>query len=232
MFVLPSNAGPPLALTFRIKAPAFTSDLTTGTAFSVGVRRPDASIATWTGVIVASTPSEMIAQYALQAGDLTVTGAYQLQPRVTVPAGSVPCRAMTLLVSTPYNGVPILEDETWLIGSTTIPGANVAAWTWSYLTTGSHALIANAPWIAVDCTGGAVSASLWAANDGDVLVLSDYLASIGATNTFTLAAQAGAQVPLATAGTYGASRTFTAPLANGGALRLKFSVAKGLWLPW
>src|SRR6185312_15644515 len=90
MFTVPSNAGPPVNLTLRIKAPVWGPDLTLATGVSSVVRRQDGTTATWTWAIVTAERGVLVAQYALQAGDLTGTGPYQIAPSVAVQGGPWP----------------------------------------------------------------------------------------------------------------------------------------------
>lgn len=229
MMIVPSNAGPPVQLTFVIKSPLFGPDLTTVTAVSILVRRSDGSTVTWAAAIASATSREIVAQYALQVGDITATGPYALAPELTLPGGTAPCFTVALFVASPFNCTPILQQDVWVAASSAIsPDTGGLASVWKVINSTNSPFQASAlqPWIAVDLSTAPVSVNLWSANDGDVVALTDYLGKAG-TNALTINAAAGQEVPT-TVGNYGSSAILTAP---GVYVRMKFSKQLGLWIP-
>lgn len=229
MMIVPSNAGPPVQLTFVIKSPLWGPDLTTVTAVSILVRRFDGSTATWSAGIISATSREIVAQYALQSGDLTTTGPYQLAPELTLPGGTAPCFTVALFVASPFNCTPKLNEDVWTVASSAIsPDTGGLAAVWKVISSPNSPFQANPlqPWIAANLTTGPISVDLWGANDGDVVAVTDYLGKAGA-NALTLNAAAGQQVPT-TVGNYASSTTLSAP---GFFVRMKFTAQLGLWIP-
>jgi hypothetical protein len=241
MLACPSNIGPPSLFTFRIAVPIGGPDLTTATAVSILVRRTDTSTATWAATIVSAAQDHAIIQYAIQNGDITVQGVYQLTASVVLPGGPIPSTSLLLRVTTPYS----VPDDARLWGTFTLLGSSSAlagagpGTQWTYV---SHAPIAEgtafaqgspysatpfAPVLAVDLSHGAVTVVLW--NPGpiaDEVILVDFRGQAG-VNACTVNAAAGTSVPTGV-GTYGATVNLTTP---GFGVRWKYSPDLTLWIP-
>lgn len=231
MIVVPSNIGAPATLTFTFLAPAFAVDLTSVTAVSLSMLRRDGSQTTLDCTIVAATPSQLVAQYEFaDAGEITSTGAYALQPLLSVPGGTLPVETISMFVSSPFANMPKLETTAWIGVTSTIatPGPSRQGWATPLTNADSpYTLSVLFPWVPVDLSDGAVSATLWEASDGQNIVLVDYLNAAG-SGALTLNA-AGDQLLPQGDGTFDSSLVLSTP---GFMLRLKYSASLGCWLEW
>lgn len=78
-------------------------DLTTATAVDMVVRRADGGIVTWASTIVAgATPTQLIAEHVLVAGDADLVGTYVVVVRLTVPGGTIRSVPRALPVLDPF----------------------------------------------------------------------------------------------------------------------------------
>lgn len=73
-------------------------DLTTVTAASISVKRPDGTLATWACAILAATISTITVSHDFGAGETSQLGTYGMVLRCTVPAGTVRIRLVPLEV--------------------------------------------------------------------------------------------------------------------------------------
>jgi len=226
MFVVPLNIGPPSTLTFRFLSPLIGPDLTTTSAVNLNVVRRDGSTATWACTIVSATQSELVAQYTFTGLELNTTGAYQLQPLLTVPGGLVPSKGMTLFVTSVAASQARTEESAWLVATSQVPSPGPVKNGWGTVATGTYAASALAPWIPVDLSGGSAAIQLWDALDGETVVIADYKHN-AATHNLTVSS-AYADIP-AGDGTFASSATFA---TNGIVLRWKYNLALGAWLEW
>jgi hypothetical protein len=64
-------------------------DLSTVTAASFIVKRPDGSTATWAATRSNQTATTLTLTYAFLLGDRPIRGAYAIYARLTIPAGTV-----------------------------------------------------------------------------------------------------------------------------------------------
>jgi hypothetical protein len=225
MLIIPQNITAPQTVTLRFLSPSLGANLQTVTAASLNVLRTDGTTATWALTIVSATPSEIVCQYTFAGTELTVTGVYYLTGMLTLPGGVAQAGAIALYVTGPNRGQPRTEDSAWLVATSSVAGA-VIAQAWRFVTT-SLAVTPFTPWVAADSRGGALTITLWTAQDGDAVVIADPFGAAAAHNV-TVAAAAGQSVP-AGVGTYGASVV----LASAGfSLRLRYNAATAKWLAW
>lgn len=226
--ILSSNTGPPNFLTVLVRSPAFGLDLTTVTSVNLLVRRQDASIATWAATIVSSSASELLLQYPLQNGDITVTGPYGVGVQLVTANGPVASSSFTILVTTPYDANPYLYAESRVLASTQISSAAVRQ-TWAprvALVGGStFALSPFQPLVRIDPTLGNVTLNLWAAFDGDNLVIADYLGRLGG---FTLTVNGNGTQKVPTGG--GAYAANLVTNVAGTILRWMFDAVSQFWV--
>lgn len=109
------NIGPPEALTYPISDVPGGIDLTTVTAVSFQVRKPDSTYQTWSAQIPATVPKTrglyaslagtsnpttglLFAQYPFTGTEVTQNGVYLVKPILTVPGGTVPCESKEFVV--------------------------------------------------------------------------------------------------------------------------------------
>lgn len=232
MYVVPNTAGPGAYLTLRVRSPVYGVDLTTVTALSTGMLRNDGSSATLQWSIMGSTAEELLAQYAFQGNEFTGTGLYRLYPQLSVPGGTVETYSLGMLVSAPHLlSQPVNEEVTWLAVSSKVAPTSAAvsqAWTlYDAAVQGAYTLSPFQPWVKTKSAAGALALTLWAPNDGDIVILNDYLATAGA-HSQTLIASAGTQIPTGL-GTYGPSNVNSTP---GLIQRLKWHKSDSLWTAW
>jgi hypothetical protein len=227
--IVPNNIGPPNFLTVLVRSPAFAIDLTTVTAANFLVRRQDASIATWAPIIVSATQSELLLQYPLASGDITVTGPYGAGVQLVTVNGNVPASSFQILVTTPYDNSPYLYAESWAVTSTLLSSASVKQ-TWTQKTAllggSTFNLSPFQPLVRFDPTLGNITLNLWAALDGDDFVANDYLNKLGA---FTLTAVGNALQKVPTGGSPAFASTVSSNTA-GTILRWKFDAALQSWV--
>lgn len=101
---VPIGIGPPNVLRQPITAPFGALDLTTVSAVTFRVFRPDGVEVTpaWIGSIAAGPAStSMVALYAFAGTEFasaTEDGDWRLSAQLTVPGGSVPCESRPLRV--------------------------------------------------------------------------------------------------------------------------------------
>jgi hypothetical protein len=229
MILLPSNIGPPARITLVVRGQPLGPDLTTVAAVTLLVRRSDGTTATWACSIESAVGEELVAQYALQVGDITATGAYELAPQLTIQGGVLPCFTLDLFVSSPFNCRPKYDATTSVATTTAIsPDTRSIRTTWKRVTPGASPFNANPlqPWLALDLSTGPVTVNLWPALDGDIVALTDYLGG-AATNNATIVAAAGQQVPTSI-GHYASATVLS---AAGFLARMKYFADSQLWLP-
>lgn len=229
MLVLPSNVAPPSRLTLFVESQDFGPDLTTVAAVTLLVRRGDGTTTSWTCSIESATSGELVAQYAIQAGDITSTGLYELAPQLTIQGGAIPCFAVDLFVATTYNARAQYQARTNVAVTTALsPDSRAIRTTWRRITPAMSPFAANPlqPWLALDLSSGPITVNLWPALDGDIVAITDYLGGAH-TNPLTLVGAAGQLVPTSI-GNYAGSCLLT---AAGFLARMKFSGDLGLWLP-
>jgi hypothetical protein len=224
MLRIPSPVGPPTTITLVFRSPIFGQDLTDVSAVNLDVRRQNGTTAVWACDIISATPLEMVVQYALQTGDISGTGLYMIQPQLTVSGGTIPSQAVAAFVGT--YPTPKLEDDVWLATTATVTTGGPVAQGWQVVTTSPIAATAKHPFLAIDLRTIAVSVTLWAATDGDVAILSDVY-SQAATHNLTLNGEGTSKVPVGD-GTYASSTVYNASFM----LRLRYSSALDLWIPW
>ncbi len=229
MLRVTSNVTAPTAITIVFATPVLGVDLSRVTAAHLDVLRRDGTTAVWDLTIVSATPAELIAQYTFTGGaEITSTGTYTLAPVLTVPGGSVSAEAVTLFVGPPGTLTPLLETTTWTVAEVAVDslGPTKAEWVDVGVAESPYQALATSPWVAVNLTGGSITALLWSGTDGDSVVLSDYLHEAGNGGSLTLIAAAGQTVPVGD-GTFANSATYTSP---GFVATLK--MFSGKWIPW
>lgn len=77
-------------------------DLSTVTAATFAVRKPDGSSASWSCVVTDKTAAGATLTHPFDSGDVDLIGIYTLVPTLTVPAGDARCVAVQILVQDPY----------------------------------------------------------------------------------------------------------------------------------
>lgn len=230
MMILPNTIGPPAAITVLVRSPVLGLDLTTVTAANLLVRRSDTTVATWAATIVGTTASELLLQYSLQTGDVTVTGPYTVGVQLVVGnSGNVPSSSFSLLVTTPYDASPNSYAESWVLASSRLTAAAIKlGWVTYVAAIGGSTIAANPfqPQIETDTTNGALTLNLWTALDGDRVLINDYKNLLSGGHGLTIVAAAGQEVPTG-GGAYGASVTTT---TAGTLYGWVFDGGKGLWV--
>jgi hypothetical protein len=230
MLIVPQNIGAPTTITVRFKSPAISADLTTVTAIAFNVLRRDGTTTQFIASIISATTSELVAQYAFQgAGEITSTGAYYLQPSLSVPGGEIPAETVTMFVTSPYQGQQKVETEAWLLATSLVAGQPPRG-AWQQYVAGDSPLVLSpqAPWVSLDLRGGPISATLWAPNDGDPIIIADTYAASGSSNFSLNSGDASRAIPSGL-GTFAQSATYSTP---GFTLRLKYYKQGGQWLLW
>lgn len=226
MIIVPQNAVAPTTITLTFKSPVFGPDLTTVTAITAGLLRRDGTQTSLTFTIVSATTRELIAQYTFVGGELTTTGAYYLGPLLACLGGQIPSETVALAVVGPFNAIPRLESDAWIMGTVPVQSLGPIKGTWVIIATATTAS-PYGPCMAVDMRTASLAVTLWSANDGDVADLSDVYVAASGVRIFTLNGAAGQGVPKGD-GTFPASANFTTP---GFALRLRYSKTLSAWLP-
>lgn len=229
MIVLPASVAPPSRLTFVVMSQDFGPDLTTVAAVTLLVRRSDGTTTSWSCSIESATSGELVAQYAIQAGDITATGLYEVAPQLTIQGGAIPCFTVDLFVASTYNARPQYQARTQVAVTTAIsPDTRAVRTTWRVVTPAMSSFPANAlqPWIALNLSTAPISVQLWPALDGDIVAITDYLGG-AATHNATILGAAGQLVPTSV-GSYAAGTVLS---ASGFLMRMKYSASLGLWLP-
>jgi len=75
--------------TLRVVVDSDDFDLSTASAVSVDVKKPDGSMETWAASITASSTAQLTMEHTFLAGDLDAAGTYTIEPMVTLPAGTI-----------------------------------------------------------------------------------------------------------------------------------------------
>lgn len=226
MLVVPLTAASPTTLTLRFLSPLFGPDLTLVTAVTTGLLRRDLSTTTLTWAIISATSRELVAQYTFSGGELTTSGAYYLAPQLAYQGGAVVSETIPLFVGSAYNSIPQLEQDAWLLATVPVPGGAIAN-RWTKITTSGTAS-PLLPLMRADLRSGPLTVTLWPALNGDIAELVDVYNACNGTNSLTVTAATGQQVPIGN-GTYASSTTRT---TAGVLLRWKFDSTDNLWLPW
>lgn len=230
MLVVPANITAPASITLIFNNPTFGPDLTTVSAITLNVTRRDGTATTWAMTIVSSTPNQLTAQYTFTGGtEITTAGMYYLAPVLTIPGGTIPAAPISLFVSNAGNLPPQVQDQTWVTATVPVPTLGPYKVGWVNLTSAAspYAAIATSPWLALDLSTAGITVNLWAAGDGDNVVLTDYK-NAAASHVLTLVANGTSKVPNGDGTFSGTTNRSTA----GFSLRLKFQASAGLWLPW
>ncbi len=105
---IPIGSAAPTAFAVKIAPSLTVPDLTTVTAVSFKVRRPDLTVMTLAGTIPATvppgvdgtiagsanpSPSSLVAVHVFDASEFTQTGVHMVTALLTVPGGTQPVRA-------------------------------------------------------------------------------------------------------------------------------------------
>lgn len=229
MIVIPSTIAAPASITLLFKNPVFGPNLSLATEVTASVLRRDGTTASFTFTIVSATPSELVAQYTFAPGDITITGMYYLAPSLTVPGGSVPGETISMFVASPFSTQSRLQQDVWIMATTPIASLGPVRQNWTLVTPAQSPYAGHpfSPWIALDLSTGAITVTLWHGLDGDSVVISDVMHA-AATHNATVNGTDGQQIP-SLAGAYATSQTYS---TSGFSLRLKYSTATSLWMPW
>ena len=225
MLIVPQNISAPQTLTLIFKSPSLGADLSVATTASASVLRSDGTTTSFALTIVSATPAELVCQYTPVSGDITVTGVYYLTGHIAVPGGTLLAQSIALYVTGSNSAQPRTEESAWLAATSVVPGVAMnQKWV---VVTSSVTLSPFSPWVAANSSGGAITLTLWTAQDGDSVNITDPLGQAG-THNVTLVAAAGQQVPTGVA-TYGSQIVLT---SAGFALRLKYNAGLAKWLAW
>jgi hypothetical protein len=227
MILVPQTAVFPTTITLHFKSPVFGPDLSTVTAVAAGLLRRDGTSTSLAFTIVSANTRELVAQYTFQgAGEITTTGAYFLAPTVAVQGGTIAAETVPVFVGGPYNAIPQLEQDCWLLATVPIPSAGPVRSTWVDVTS---SIVASpfGPHMALDLRTTPISVTLWTAIDGDLATFTDVFNGAAGHN-FTVIGAAGQTVPVGD-GTFAASAVRN---TNGFTLRLRFRKATNSWLVW
>jgi hypothetical protein len=229
MLIVPTSIRAPGCITVNMLSPYLGADLTTVTNVVFNVVRRDGTTTSWTGVIISSTPGELIVQYPFNGTEFTSTGLYLLSPLLTLPGGTIPGQTVSLFVTNNNQLAPNVETTAFLATTVQIQTPGQAKSTWNVITTASSPVSPSplSPWYAADLRTGPITINLWTAQDGDIFIIDDvfYEAS---TNNLILNGAAGQLLPNGD-GTFVASKTYT---SSGVVLRLKYSATESQWLSW
>jgi hypothetical protein len=195
MLVVPSTIAAPAAFSITFYTPALGFDLTTVTAVQFQMLRRDGTTSTLTAAIVSKTPTELLAQYAFVGGEITTTGAYLLAPQLTVPGGWIPAETVTMMVTSPWQGTPKLQGQSWVTASALVAGTPYVP-IWTRVTYGAELVASGSPYsIPTGLTGNAVNVNagnvtadvVKGSFDGEVKrFISTSLTSPPSTNLFVL----------------------------------------------
>lgn len=224
MLIVPQGAVAPTTITLRFMSPVFGPDLTGVTAVTAGLLRRDGTTASLTFTVVTTTTRECVAQYTFAGTELTVTGAYFLAPALTVQGGTVQSETVPMFVGGPYNSIPRLEQDAWIMA--TVPIASLGPVRSSYRdVTGNITASPYQPIHALDLRTSAIAIVLWAGLDGDYVEFADAYGA-AASHAFTLNAATGQTVAQGN-GTYASSRvTSTANFV----LRFRYRASSLSWV--
>jgi hypothetical protein len=97
---VPIGVSAPVILSAPIQAPVGGLDLTTVTAVTFTVLKPDGSRSTWLGTIVGgTTPTLLTAQYAFTGVECNMVGTFLIRANLTTAGGTTPCMAQKLFVT-------------------------------------------------------------------------------------------------------------------------------------
>ena len=96
------NALSPESVQVVVAAGQSGVDLSTVTAATFAVKKPDGSAASWSCVVTDKTASSATLTHPFGSGDVDQLGIYTLVPTLAVPAGSARCVAVQILVQDPY----------------------------------------------------------------------------------------------------------------------------------
>lgn len=229
MLFVPFNIQAPAAITITFRSPVWGCDLTTVTGINLNVLRRDGSTAVWVMSQVSSTPLELVAQYVFtNTGEITTSGLYTLAPQLAVQGGILPADTISMFVAT-STAVPKLEDTAWISATSVVSTSSPIKHIWKRVTPADSPYTASPifPWVIFDLTTAPITCTLWSANDGDMVVLDDYLFK-GNINNLTLNGAAG-QLVLTSSATYASS----ALIQNAGFnLRLKYFAGTSSWIRW
>jgi hypothetical protein len=120
MLIVPSTINAPAAITILFNTPALGVELTKVTGVTLYMLRRDGTTATLTMTVVTQTATQLVAQYAFVGTEVTTTGAYLLAPQLTVSGGFYPAETVTMMVTSPWQGTPQLQDQSWVIAASLI----------------------------------------------------------------------------------------------------------------
>ena len=225
MLIVPQNLSAPQTLTLIFKSPSLGADLSVATGASAAVLRSDGTTTNFALTIISATPAELVCQYTPVSGDITATGVYYLTGHIAGPGGTVLAQSIAMYVTSPNSSQPRTEESAWLAATSMVAGV-APSQRWVVVTATSN-LSPFSPWVACNSTGGAMTLTLWTAQDGDSVNIIDPLGQ-AATHNVTLVAAAGQQVPTGV-GTYGGSIVLS---TAGFSLRLKYNAGLSKWLAW
>jgi hypothetical protein len=74
-------------------------DLSTVSAVTLHVMRPDGTSSDWATSLSAQSPTSVTATHVFAAADVPVPGKLTIEPRMTVPGGTWPVERFNLIVS-------------------------------------------------------------------------------------------------------------------------------------
>lgn len=225
MLIVPQNISAPQTLTLIFKSPSLGADLSVATTATASVLRSDGTTVSYSLTIISQTPGELVTQYTPVSGDITATGVYYLTGHISVPGGTLLAQTIAMYVTSPNASQPRTEESAWLAATSVVAGVATSQ-RWVDVNS-TQILSPFAPWVACNSAGGAMTLTLWSAQDGDAVIITDY-AGQAATHAVTIAGASGQQVPTGV-GTYGTS---VARSDAGFTLRLKYNAALSKWLAW
>lgn len=102
--IVRQGAVAPEALAIKVSQGDSTVDLSTATAVSIHVRKPDGETATWTAAIVSRTTVLLVASHSFAIGDTVQLGEHALYVSITVPGGVVRSEPQAFKVVPPFGG--------------------------------------------------------------------------------------------------------------------------------
>ena len=97
-----TGAVAPESLRVTVESGESDLDLTTVTAASLSVRKPDGTTTTWTVAITDQEEGSLVLTHAFSSGDLPDTGGYVVVALLTVPGGTRRCLPQKLLAKSIY----------------------------------------------------------------------------------------------------------------------------------